>query len=240
MTTKRYNTEKGHSNDATNNYSIVPKYYYEKRSDKRNENNRGLSFRLSTRQQWLRSRVKQVLYHIFRNRKTPILCFLLLLFCSSLQIMRPLKEAQEQSYPKQMYLIHHPDVYESNNLSKDTTFEGLLPFVFDEKHESLLSDNTDIFETHDCKAMDLWQLESHPSCNLLHEIRDIDRKLLSSGSYRDTWLVRHDKTAFAVKTLVFEDEMSARNLERHRRDAVIMSMLTSSIHIPNIYAHCKF
>lgn len=120
----------------------------------------------------------------------------------------------------------------------------LLPFFYVENHKSKLRDNTDELEVGDCKAMGQWQLQSYPNCNLLHEISEKsnnyrDTKLLANGAYRDTWLIHWNGVPYAMKTLVSTDEMSARNLDRHRRDAIAMSMLSSSIHIPNIYAHCK-
>jgi len=119
----------------------------------------------------------------------------------------------------------------------------LQPSIFNEIHRSKLRDNTDSFESETCRAMGTWQLQRHPNCNMLHEVSQrsndfIATKLLSSGSYRDTWLIYWNGVSYAMKTLVSEDEMSARNLDRHRRDAIIMEMLSSSIHIPNIYAHC--
>ena len=155
-----------------------------------------------------------------------------------LQLVRQPKQSLKTIPPKQMYAMLNPTLFERNKLDEIAS-QKLLPFIFDEHHKPLLRDDTDSFETQNCKAMGSWQLESHPSCNLVHEIGDTDKTLLSNGSYRDTWLVFWDKSAFAMKTLVFEDDMSARNLERHKRDAVIMSMLTSSIYIPDIYAHCE-
>jgi hypothetical protein len=122
---------------------------------------------------------------------------------------------------------------------KTVTNNMLLPAYYEEKRQFLLRDDTDQFEVGDCKAMGNWQLESHPTCNMLHEVNDyLTTKLLSSGSYRDTWLIHWNGVEYALKTLTSEDDMKARNLERHRRDAIIMSMLSSSLHIPNIYAHC--
>ena len=123
---------------------------------------------------------------------------------------------------------------------KTITNNTLLPAYYEEKRQFLLRDDTDQFEVGDCKAMGNWQLESHPTCNMLHEVNDyLATKLLSSGSYRDTWLTHWNGVEYALKTLTSEDDMKARNLERHRRDAIIMSMLSSSLHIPNIYAHCE-
>jgi hypothetical protein len=133
----------------------------------------------------------------------------------------------------------------STSTSTHTHNKTLLPTFFDdENYKSKLRDNTDDFEVGDCKAMGQWQLEIHPSCNMLHEINErsnnyLETRLLGSGSYRDTWLIHWNGVAYAMKTLVSEDDVSARNLERHRRDSVAMSVLSPSIYIPNIYAYCK-
>ena len=99
---------------------------------------------------------------------------------------------------------------------------------------------------HDCVPMGQWQLELHTNCNMIHEIGErsedlsYETKLKSNGSYRETWLIYWNDEALALKALKLRrEEKDALYFDRHRQDAVVSSMLTSSKHIPNIYAHCK-
>ena len=154
-------------------------------------------------------------------------------------------KSTERIQPKIFILPNQEPFTRLKNYTNPMDNETLLPFLFDEHHKAKIRDDTDPFEVGDCKAMGSWQLEYHPNCNMIHEIseRSNDYRgtyFLSNGSYRDTWLVHWNGMPYAMKSLVSDDKMSARNLERHRRDAVIMSMLGSSVHIPNIFAHCKF
>lgn len=153
-----------------------------------------------------------------------------------------------KTHPKNIHLPHQENLSYAIPLQNQ---ELLQPFYLLleqnlKKHKLKFKDNSESFETSECKAMGKWQLDSYPNCNMIHEINQLNNdyvstKLLSSGSYRDTWLIRWTNgDLFVMKTLVYEDEMSSRNLDRHRRDAVIMSQLKLSIHIPNIYAHCKY
>ena len=175
---------------------------------------------------------------ISRNGKIACCCYCIVLYLC-LNLLRRSCQSLEQIPPKQLHLFNHTFNEEMRKNKFRTFNHDLLPFDFIEQYEPKMIDNTDNFESEECKPMGQWQLESLPNCNVVHEFRGSERQLISSGSYRETWLILENDVAFAMKTLVFQDSVSARNLDRHRRDAVIMSKLTSSIHIPNIYAHCK-
>jgi hypothetical protein len=151
-------------------------------------------------------------------------------------------------YPKNLHLPHQEDLSYAVIIPQNEERLQSFNLLFEhnlQNHKLKFKDNSESFETEECKAMGKWQLELYPNCNMIHEINQLNNdyrstKLLSSGSYRDTWLIQWSYgDLFVMKTLVYEDDMSSRNLDRHRRDAVIMSKLKLSIHIPNIYAHCK-
>jgi len=95
------------------------------------------------------------------------------------------------------------------------------------------------FENGNCKAMHQWQVEAYPTCNKLHEIDPNNLNLVASGGFRDVFAMKDwNGTTVAVKTLLDGSSYSYRHYDRHRRDAVAMSLLTSSKHIPNIYGYC--
>ena len=96
------------------------------------------------------------------------------------------------------------------------------------------------FETNSCKAMHSWQLESYPNCNAVHETNMYEVAYISNGAFRDVWKMQDiDGGNFVMKTLTWRKDYVHREYDRHRRDAVAMSLLASSEHIPNIYANCK-
>jgi len=96
------------------------------------------------------------------------------------------------------------------------------------------------FEEGNCKAMHSWQLEAYPNCNLLHETDMSKTRHVGRGGFRDVWAMEMwDGTKLALKTLADRKKFTHRENERHRRDAVAYSLLTSSKHIPNIYGYCS-
>ena len=96
------------------------------------------------------------------------------------------------------------------------------------------------FEEGDCKAMHQWQVESYPSCNLIHETDMLSYTYITSGGYRDVWYTHdNDGSRYVVKSLVWDGtDFRVRDKERHRRDANAYSMLQSSDHVMNIYGYC--
>lgn len=236
MATLRFK-EKGFSNNNNDSLLLLTDKKRERQSSTRGSRSRIHIF--SRTLPITRSKCRSMkFYSISRNGKIAF-CFYFIALFSCLSSLRRSHQLLEQIPPKQLHLFNHT-FNEEMKQNKFINFnDDLLPFDFIEQYEPKMKDDTDSFESEDCKPMGQWQLESLPSCNAVHEVRGSERKLISSGSYRETWLVLVNGAAFAMKTLVFQDSVSARNLDRHRRDAVIMSKLTSSIHIPNIYAHCK-
>mmetsp|Transcript_22236 Transcript_22236/g.33125 ORF Transcript_22236/g.33125 Transcript_22236/m.33125 type:complete len:469 (-) Transcript_22236:279-1685(-) len=108
----------------------------------------------------------------------------------------------------------------------------------------------DPFPPDNCVAQNDWQLKSYPSCSDLHEIglHDLVRQmkdhnngnLVGGGNYRDTWLVK-DMTGkkLALKTLVYDDDFSKRNEDRHRRDALVSEQMTSYPSVVDIFGYCS-
>ncbi len=102
------------------------------------------------------------------------------------------------------------------------------------------SRGVEVFEKGDCKAMHSFQKKYFPSCNSIHELYLKKNRLINNGGFRDVWYARmYDGSPFVMKTLVYRKKSTSRELDRHRRDANTYSMLKSSIHIPDIYGHCK-
>jgi len=63
---------------------------------------------------------------------------------------------------------------------------------------------------------------------------------IAKGGFRDVWVMQElDGTKRVVKTLVCKKDFTHREYDRHRRDSVVMSLLTSSKHIPNMYGYCS-
>jgi len=111
----------------------------------------------------------------------------------------------------------------------------------------------DVFETYDCKAQHAWQLQTFPTCNPIHEIdmpsksrRDPDQNqnqtitILNHGYWRDVWVMRknsHDNEV-VLKTMRFMHNVTARNFDRNRRDALVMERLSSSRWVLDVYSFC--
>lgn len=106
------------------------------------------------------------------------------------------------------------------------------------------------FITNDCIQQYEWQLESHPTCNSVHEVNIFDEELtiIGKGSYRDVWSWQHffvvprrseiDIEQVVLKTLRYNHDFTPLNTERHRIDAVSLDRLASSEFIIDIYASC--
>lgn len=98
-----------------------------------------------------------------------------------------------------------------------------------------------------------WQTTAYyPTCNAIHE-NDMtsfynkgDKKieesllLLDHGFFRDIWVFKNDidRNAMVLKTLRHAHELTERNFNRHKRDALVMEQLTSSDHVAQIYSFC--
>lgn len=92
------------------------------------------------------------------------------------------------------------------------------------------------------------QSETNPQANpyrrTLQQTSAIQRPTqlgyLGSGLWRTVWIVNpHLANELVVlKTMKNEHEVDRRNMERHRRDALVMERLTSSPNIVNIHGYC--
>jgi hypothetical protein len=113
-----------------------------------------------------------------------------------------------------------------------------------------------------CQLKFDWQKKSLPNCNIIHEF-DLASSFLSKNSgdktklnnrisligegyWRSVFLFKEDELTVCskksknsiFKSIRFKHEFSPRNLDRMRRDALIMERLTSSRYIIDIYAYC--
>jgi hypothetical protein len=104
----------------------------------------------------------------------------------------------------------------------------------------------DRFEHDDCVAQYNWQKTSNPTCNLLYEkdLTDLkeymlsNQRLIANGYWRDVWKSFDPWSKSVLKTMRYEHEYVPRNYDRHRRDAVAMEQLTSSLNVVDIYGYC--
>ncbi len=108
------------------------------------------------------------------------------------------------------------------------------------------------FETDTCTLPYEWLSNSLPTCNNLHENdltqffntgeQKIEERLLllDHGFFRDIWTFKSQSggSTFVLKTLRQVHELTERNFDRHRRDALLMEHLTSSNHVAQIYSYC--
>lgn len=106
-------------------------------------------------------------------------------------------------------------------------------------------------EIDDCVAQYEWQISMRVDCNSIHEI-DLANPMVPTmgekgeayrvggGYWRDVWAIpngaRREQQIF--KTIRYTHEITPRNLDRHRRDAVAMERLVSSPHVVDIYGFC--
>jgi hypothetical protein len=126
----------------------------------------------------------------------------------------------------------------------------------------------DPLETEECQAQYQWQKDSKPTCNDVHELdmsafyfsianhspddkkkgqpshagEDIEERLrlVANGGWRDVWAFYPEqfKFPYILKTLRYDIEIVPRNVDRHRRDALVMERLSSSPNIVDMYSFC--
>ena len=112
-----------------------------------------------------------------------------------------------------------------------------------------------------CVAEAEWMNDTHPSCNLFHEIDMRDfffnkkrkavkvngrrhrRKLayIGGGGFRNAFMFHeHDGKRRVLKTLLYDEDQDfgPRNVERMRSDAIISEQLSASPYIADIYGYC--
>jgi len=61
---------------------------------------------------------------------------------------------------------------------------------------------------------------------------------LGSGLWRNVWKIQYSDVFAVVKMMKMEHDFDERNMDRHRRDALVMEQLTSNPNVVNIYGHC--
>jgi len=97
-----------------------------------------------------------------------------------------------------------------------------------------------------CQPMADWQLQSFPTCNLVHEASllaammpmDDDLNVLGRGWFRTTWKLDTAFDSLVLKTLRIEREYKREYYELHRRDAMVMERLTSSPFVVSVFGMC--
>jgi hypothetical protein len=100
-----------------------------------------------------------------------------------------------------------------------------------------------------CHIQYPWQLTSFPNANTIHEMDLVTMtlsqktRILAHGYWRDVWVYPDSVTdsvsssPFVIlKTQRYEHDYTERNLDRHRRDALIMERATASDFVLDIYA----
>jgi serine/threonine protein kinase len=109
-------------------------------------------------------------------------------------------------------------------------------------------------ENTDCPFIADWQenTSAFPTCNILHEVglhmggqRAGDHRIeqLAHGGFKDVWKVRlEDDTPaeYVLKTSKYDIKFSPRDLDLHRKDALIMGQTTASPYVLNMYSYCAF
>jgi hypothetical protein len=139
----------------------------------------------------------------------------------------------------------------------------MTPRYKEEKDEKEYRDGLpDPLETEKCQVQYQWQKDSKPTCNGVHELdmnafyhsprnkrnrqtnmNDSEERLrlIANGGWRDVWAFYPDhpfKRPYILKTLRYDIDVVPRNIDRHRRDAMVMERLSSSANIVDIYAFC--
>jgi serine/threonine protein kinase len=109
-------------------------------------------------------------------------------------------------------------------------------------------------ESTGCPLIAEWQDKTgaFPTCNMLHEVglhmgrqRAGDHRIehLAQGGFKDVWKVRLEddtRAEFVLKTSIYDIKFSPRDLDKHRKDALIMEQTTASPYVLNMYSYCAF
>jgi hypothetical protein len=78
-------------------------------------------------------------------------------------------------------------------------------------------------------------------------------ELLDSGGFKDVWYIvnenpgrvgddkdRYYNQDFVLKTSLYERDFNAKNLDKHRRDALVMEQATKSPFVLDLYGYCSY
>jgi len=207
--------------------------------------NSGISLR-QKQQRGLLKRIEVILSKVrhdsVRNnfRKCVNLVLFISLITFSILILSEMSIAhrQESYHDRMVRLVGE----EYTNITKMNRWMWELNQTSDqsEDYDSKSFDEHEPLETKTCKAIHKWQLEAYPNCNVIHETNMKEFQYIAKGGFRDVWVMQElDGTKRVVKTLVRKKDFTHREYDRHRRDSVVMSLLTSSKHIPNMYGYCS-
>jgi len=220
-----------HTHDSTNSQSLI-------------ENSRK---ELPKQQRGLRKRIEVVLskfrHDSFRNNfRKCVICYLLLFlivfFILILPDMSIVKYyGQEPYHMVQLVGEDYTKVVKVNRWMLE--LHRSSDQIKDKDRKKKKYKEHEKFESMACKAMHNWQLEAYPNCNIIHETNMKGVEFIAKGGFRDVWLMYElDGNKRVIKTLTGRKDFTHREYDRHRRDAVVTSLLTASERIPNIYGHC--
>ncbi len=163
-----------------------------------------------------------------------------------------------------MHLRHRPKVLVAGSNMRKKSRIQFKPFVLKRKiyewsellPKQKLLNNSEYYDksSHnplkpyekypECIPMHKWQEQSFPTCNHIHELSYLHRRLLASGYFRDTFVFQDSGLGatpyqpVAFKTLRFIRRYDAWIYDRHRMDALVLDRMTSSESIIDIYGHC--
>jgi len=100
-------------------------------------------------------------------------------------------------------------------------------------------------DTDVCEPMADWQLGGYPNCNSFHEVDMRRLRVINSGgsrtAFESTGVSADGRTdmKFVYKTIRFEKDVTAKNMDEQRKDSLIMERTTKSMFIPDIHGYCS-
>jgi len=138
----------------------------------------------------------------------------------------------------------------SSSISSQDIVQLVSIYDSEEVGDMFLDDRSlkNVTNEHECISMHSWHNNLFPTCNLVHEIsglledNDQQSELLSiRGSMRTVWrLAGWKRQSYVLKIIHLHllDIEEDTFMERHRKDAVAMEVLTSNPSVIDIYGHC--
>ena len=146
-------------------------------------------------------------------------------------------ETKEYSQVQSPIRQHHS--YQLDRPSDNTWFDSWKALGQGVKKKENIED----LHSH-CKPTE-WQTTHYVTCPTLHEY-DLPQLLgdtynhIGQGLWRSVWSISSfDKQEYAVmKIMRPEHDVNMRNFDRHKRDAIVMEMLTGNDNVVNAYGFC--
>ena len=135
-----------------------------------------------------------------------------------------------------VFLDHDPSM--QNSMPRPRTVERLGNYTAQRRIRRADDLHLTNVEEGDCRLRHEWQKTLYPNCNLLHELRSQDQKIVGHGYWRDVWVVDHANEKVVFKSMRYEHDNTHRNLDRMRRDANVMERMSSSPFIIDLYGFC--